>query len=271
MERAFTHSGIFHADDVFASAFLKLIFPGIDIQRGSQVPENYNGIVFDIGRGKFDHHQEDKEYRGNGVPYASFGLLWREFGTKILCEEDAGQFDIEFVQPIDRSDNTGEQNILCSVIADMNPAWDEKEYSEEEAFGEAVRLAETILHRKFVSIQAQRTAFSQTEELVKKTKGRVLEMEIGMPWKKAVCGSMIEFVIFPSNRGGYMVQAVPVEEQSQILRHPFPEQWRGKTASQLQELTGIKTFYFCHVSGFICAVGTLEDARQVAHMAETGR
>lgn len=267
MKKAFTHSGVFHADDVFASAFLNLVFTGIDIQRGRQVPENFEGIVFDIGGGKFDHHQEDKEFRENGVPYAAFGLLWREYGTEILCEEDAKQFDLEFVQPIDKSDNMGEQNMLCSVIADMNPAWNEKERSEDAAFEEAVRLARTILERKFISIRAQRAAFCQMKELVEKTKGNVLEMEQAMPWKKAVCGSEVEFVIFPSSRGGYMVQAVPIEEHSQILRHPFPEQWRGKAPSQLQKLTGIETFHFCHGSGFICAVGTLEDARKVVRMA----
>lgn len=267
MKKAFTHSGVFHADDVFASALLQFIFTGIDIRRGRQAPENFDGIVFDIGGGKFDHHQEKKEYRENGVPYAAFGLLWREYGTEILCEEDARQFDLEFVQPIDKSDNTGEQNILCSVIADMNPAWDEKAYSQEEAFEEAVRLAKAILERKFISIRAQRAAFSQVEELVKITKGNVLEMERAMPWKRAVCGSGIEFVIFPSSRRGYMVQAVPVEEHSQALKHPFPKQWRGKAPSQLQELTGIATFHFCHGSGFICAAGTLEDARKIACMA----
>lgn len=168
MKKAFTHSGFFHADDVFSSALLHLIFQEIDIQWGRQIPDNFDGIVFDIGGGKFD---------------------------------------LEFVQPIDRSDNTGEQNMLCS------------------------------------------------------------EMERAMPWKKAVCKSQVEFVIFPSNRGGYMVQAVPIEEHSPILKHPFPEQWRGKTSSQLYELTGIETFHFCHASGFICAVGTLEDARKVASMA----
>ena len=31
----FTHSGIFHADDVFATAFIKMINPNIEIVRGN--------------------------------------------------------------------------------------------------------------------------------------------------------------------------------------------------------------------------------------------
>ena len=85
--QAFTHSGKFHADDVFSSALLLSVNPEITIHRGSQVPEDFKGIVFDIGRGKYDHHQRDSRIRENGVPYAAFGLLWEELGAEILGEE----------------------------------------------------------------------------------------------------------------------------------------------------------------------------------------
>ena len=45
---AFTHSGKFHADDVFSAALLLYLNPEITITRGNQVPENYEGLVFDI-------------------------------------------------------------------------------------------------------------------------------------------------------------------------------------------------------------------------------
>ena len=85
--QAFTHSGKFHADDVFSAALLLSINPEITIYRGSQVPEDFQGIVFDIGRGKYDHHQRDSRVRENGVPYAAFGLLWEDLGAEILGEE----------------------------------------------------------------------------------------------------------------------------------------------------------------------------------------
>lgn len=72
---AFTHSGKFHADDVFSAALLLYLNPEITIARGNIVPENYEGLVFDIGRGQYDHHQKDSRIRDNGVPYAAFGLL----------------------------------------------------------------------------------------------------------------------------------------------------------------------------------------------------
>ena len=75
---ALTHSGKFHADDVFASALLRICYPGIEIRRTFEIPEGFDGLIFDIGGGRFDHHQTGAPVRPNGVPYAAFGLLWRE-------------------------------------------------------------------------------------------------------------------------------------------------------------------------------------------------
>ena len=51
----FTHAGVFHADDVFSAALLTYLFPDIEIKRGFKADNNFDGIVFDIGFGEFDH------------------------------------------------------------------------------------------------------------------------------------------------------------------------------------------------------------------------
>ena len=52
-------------------------------------------IVFDVGNiydpehGRFDHHQtEGAGTRENGVPYASFGLVWKKYGTQICGSQE---------------------------------------------------------------------------------------------------------------------------------------------------------------------------------------
>ena len=54
--RAFTHGGKFHANDVFSTALLKILRPDIKVTRGFVVPDNFDGIVYDVGGGMFDHH-----------------------------------------------------------------------------------------------------------------------------------------------------------------------------------------------------------------------
>ena len=63
----FTHAGKFHADDVFATALLQIVRPDIKITRGFVVPDRFDGFVYDIGFGMFDHHQEPRETRPNGA------------------------------------------------------------------------------------------------------------------------------------------------------------------------------------------------------------
>lgn len=266
IEKGFTHGSGFHADDVFASALLRMLNPHIEILRGNVVPEEFDGIVYDIGRGKFDHHQNQKLYRENGIPYAAFGLLWKEFGCLLLGEEDAKAFDKEFVQQIDLSDNTGEYHELSRVISDFNPSWDD-EISIDERFWEAVDFAQTILKNRIQKIISKRKAQKEVLKCLEKQEGQVLVMDRFYPWKDVVCATDKLYVIFPSTRGGYMIQAVPQSAEAITLKKAFPAEWRGKTQNELEGITGISTFTFCHISGFICAADTIEDAKKIAQLA----
>ena len=173
---AFTHGGKFHADDVFSSALLLYLNPEITITRGNKVPEDFEGIVFDIGRGKYDHHQRDSRIRENGVPYAAFGLLWEELGTEILGEELAAKFDESFVQPLDNNDNTGEKNELASLIGNFNPSWD-VENGENEAFSRAVQTAGMILVNMFEKFRGNERADKRVEEILAAHTSAVLSGE----------------------------------------------------------------------------------------------
>ena len=119
--KGFTHGGKFHADDVFATALLMIVRPDIKVTRGFVVPDGFDGIVYDVGCGMFDHHQEPRESRPNGVPYAAFGLLWRVLGAQLVGTHQARLLDENFVQPLDLNDNTGEQNSLADAIGSFNP------------------------------------------------------------------------------------------------------------------------------------------------------
>lgn len=264
-KKGFTHGGVFHADDVFATAFLMLLNPKIEITRGFQVPENFDGIVYDIGFGEFDHHQRNRKVRENGVPYAAFGLLWEAFGTEILEKEDAEKFDREFIQPLDYSDNTGEANTLALIIADFNPTWKKKETNVNASFWQAVDMAKQILDNRFSQILADREADKIVRKEMEKADGKILILKQALPWKKAVLGSDIIYIIYPSPRGCYNIQAVP-EEEGDLVK-AFSEKWRGKTAAELEKITGVKGFQFCHMSGFLCAADTLEAAIKIAELA----
>ena len=269
-KKAFTHAGAFHADDVFSSALLLLLNPEITIERGFVVPEVYDGIVFDIGGGCFDHHQENRRVRSNGITYAAFGLLWETYGTLILDSEEAEKFDENFIQPLDHSDNTGEQNELARVISDFNATWKHPNSNSDDDFYRAVNFAKNLLTNRFEQIKASKEAFDIVKKQMQKATGHVLVLDKPVPWKKAVIGSQFYYVIYQSKRGGYNIQAVPEEEGSLNLVKPFPTEWRGQSEESLYKLTGVLGFQFCHMSGFLCVTNTLEEARRIAELALIG-
>lgn len=258
---AFTHSGKFHADDVFTAALLTYLNPELTIVRANTVPEDFQGIIFDIGGGEFDHHQTDKKLRENGEPYAAFGLVWERFGHLILDEEDAKKFEEEFVQPIDNCDNTGCYHLLSHIISDFNPPWD-VEKDQEQAFDEAKIFALTILQNRFESILSVKRAEGMVTKALKDVKDKILILPQSAPWKSYVVDSDVEFVIYPSNRGGYNGQAVPSQEEDndKQLKITYPIQWAGLRDEELESVSGIKGLRFCHNSLFLIASDTLEGA-----------
>ena len=268
--RAFTHGGKFHADDVFSAALLFYINPEITILRGNRVPDDFDGIVFDIGRGAYDHHQRDSRVRENGVPYAAFGLLWEAVGAEILGEELAEEFDEAFVQPLDNNDNTGEKNELATLIGNFNPSWD-IEHGENEAFLKAVQTAGMILVNTFEKYKGNERAEKRIEEILttqessvlsgKKSpvEAKILTLPEFIPCQKQLRDTEIAFIIFPSNRGGYCIQPLK-RKHSLNYKCSFPESWLGLEGKELQTETGLNSANFCHKGGFIMTTDHLDDA-----------
>ena len=259
---AFTHSGKFHADDVFSSALLLYLNPEITITRGNKVPDDFDGIVFDIGRGRYDHHQKDSRIRENGISYAAFGLLWEDLGCEILGDELAEKFDEAFVQPLDNNDNTGEKNELASLIGSFNPSWDENG-GTDEAFFRAVSVAGMILENKFARYLGNERADKRIEEVLETRDqtgdSRILVLPEFIPCQKRLSETEVAFVIFPSNRGGYCIQPQK-KEYSLNYKCSFPSEWLGLENEELQKETGLSSATFCHKGGFLKSVGDLSDA-----------
>ena len=258
--KAYTHAGVFHADDVFSAALLGIYYPEIEIARTFNVPDDAE-LVFDIGLGKFDHHQGNAEVRPNGVKYAAFGLLWREFGS--LFVSDVESFDKNFVEPLDISDNTGIKNPISSLIGNFNPRWDST-ISADDAFMQAVEFATDILAREFARIHSIERASTLVKEFFTKSENGIVVLETFAPWQEVlVPEEKARFVVFPSQRGGWNAQHIPTELGGVVAKIPFPENWNATSESFKRETGGT----FCHASGFLCAFNTKEEAINACKIA----
>ena len=284
-----THGGTFHSDDVFATVFLEKIFDEVRVIRVMESEEEIEGkIIYDVGRGKFDHHQlGGNGERENGIKYASIGLLWKEFGREFLQKIDVknieyvwNQMDEKLISYIDANDNgqTEEINQKCEIvelahlIADFNKNWDE-DVDQDERFFEATKFAKYIFDNRLKSIISKSKAVEKVEDAIENSENKILVLEEYMPWKEIVLKSEnkkakeILYVIMPSNRGGYSINAVPVKSGSFENRKSFPENWGGKQNEELANITGVKSARFCHNARFLCTADEKEDAIILARKA----
>ena len=291
MTKGFTHSGIHHADDVLAACILRMVFgDNFVISRGFKVPENLDDdtIVFDIGGGKYDHHQKGGNgCRENGVPYSSAGLIWRDFGRMIPEVSESPNpelvwylIDRDLIQGIDAIDNgkmpkteyVCKPKTVSAAISEFNPTWDSTENSDT-AFMKAVEFTTLILGNTLANAVSKAKAQAIVEEAIDRTEGPVMVLERFAPWQEFIFSSKNEkandilFVVFPSNRGGYNWQCVPASLGSFAQRHPVPQEWRGLNGKALQDVTGVASATFCHNAGFIGGADTLEDAIRLAEIA----
>lgn len=291
---AVTHGGIFHADEVLATVILsKVLGEELTILRTFKVPENLSNdvIVYDIGFGKFDHHQKGGNgARENGVPYAAVGLIWKEYGHQIV-ENTANPelvwelIDRDLIQGVDATDNgampkpetesTGPvvRNMSFSaIISSFNPTWDSSE-DPDEAFIKAVEFAETVFENTLKNATAKAKAQKIVEEAIEKSQEHIMVLEQFVPWQEFVFSSEnakaaeVQFVVFPSNRGGYNWQCVPDVLGGFGQRKPVPSEWRGLSGENLQRVTGIPTANFCHAAGFLGSAETFKDAYALAKLA----
>ncbi|MEG0896536.1 MAG: MYG1 family protein [Ruthenibacterium sp.] len=266
-DNAYTHSGKFHADDVFSTALLQICNPKLTVERGFHVPENFDGIVYDIGDGPFDHHAKGSPCRESGTQYAAFGLLWRELGADLLGSAfEANRFDESFVAPLDLDDNTGCGNQLANLIMAYNPAWD-ADVSADACFAEAVAVAKDLLAHKIASIRSVLRAADEVHGALTKMKGGIVRLSRFAPWKQQLIPSRAKFVVYPSQRGGYCAQGVPAAFGSPALRVPFPAFWAGLSEAELPAASGIDGLRFCHVGRFLITATTEEDALAACRMA----
>lgn len=276
-----THSGTMHADEVFATAFLDLYLGDLRVFRTSNVDFdmlNPNTLVYDIGRGKYDHHQEDALKRENGITYSSFGLLWKEFGkdyiTKLGIEDVLAMFlgiDKDLVEGIDADDNgffpKVEANYrvktLPNIIKLFNPSFD-SDQDESSQFLKAVDFAKTIFIEEFNSIKGKVIADKKIQGILDSLEDnqKYLILDEYLPYEESILNSdkanSLLFVAFPSNRGGYAIKVLPKSFEDRTARVAFPEEWSGKVGEELEKISGISGLTFCHTGRFIVSCKNLD-------------
>ena len=286
MKSVAVHDGMFHADDVFAVAILRLINPKIKVIR-TRKPSEIEKVDFrvDVGRkyspkkGDFDHHQEEfTKKRPNGVPYASVGLIWKHFGKRLVKSgEGFNYIDETLIQPIDSEDNgmqvysanTIQPYTMKNVIDSFRPNGQDGNIDFDKSFEGAVWFAQHLLKREIVLAKIIKKANGIVKKAISKANGiGYLVLGPFVPWKKLVIKkSKAKFVVYTSKDNQWCAEAVPLKNYGFARRKVFPKKWADKLGKELAQVTGVKDATFCHKHRFIACAKSKEGAIKLAKLA----
>jgi uncharacterized UPF0160 family protein len=268
-----THDGLFHADEVFACAFIKYVYPYEPIRIFRTRDTNIKDIdlYIDVG-GKFDgntyfdhHFREFNELHYNGIPKSSFGLIFDEYSHLLEMDEKIiNRIRNTIVIPIDAHDNNvqcyknNDSNYIPYTVSNIISSFNE-EVNNDYAFDRAVYFANTILTKLIDNIVKQ---FRDEDEV-----RMILDSnDINQPYIifnkyynynnviKDNKYSYLTHIIFPE-KDNY--KAVCLKDKNNKLKAPFPSNWGGLMDDDLIKESGIPGSVFCHKGLWIAVNKTI--------------
>ena len=272
-----THSGPFHADEVFAYALLR-VFLGEELElvrtrdpariAAADVAIDVGG-EYDPARRRFDHHQSS--YRG---PLSSAGMVleWLEQLGKLPPELAVTLREdwVDYIDAVDTGRRRTSAGVPCisSIVAVL--AEQAQSLSDFDArFLEAVALCEGVLRGLWSNERRHREAGSAVAAAMQEAERmnvRVLVFDRHYKWKRAYferggARHPSDYVLFPDVDGSWRLLAIPHDRGSLHLKRPLPEPWAGLSDAALSEVVGVPGAKFCHKNRFVAAFSSEAAAR----------
>jgi uncharacterized UPF0160 family protein len=294
-EKIVTHNGGFHADDCFAVATL-LLYLGKEVDeveiirtRDSELIKTGDfvvdvGGIYDSATNRFDHHQTGGAgERTNGIPYASFGLVWKEFGRKIVksqyvCEK----LERALVMFIDAHDvgvvacQATKEGVGLYCIQELVQSYralgSEGERQMDENFLEVVALSIRILQNEIRHAVESEGIMQEVEDTCKNLGNQeMILFSDSKGWPRRFVGNYLSentpTLYFITQREDGNWEVIAVEDKLFTPRKPFPKEWAGLADSDLQKVTEVSDALFCHNGRFMCVSESKEGAIALAKLA----
>ncbi len=293
LKKLVTHDGSFHTDDIFAAAALSIMLSNkgetfeIIRTRDQEIIDSAD-YIFDLGRmyeensNRFDHHQAGGAGEREGIPYSSFGLVWKKFSGEIAGNKEIADIvERKLVMPVDANDNGVDlyknnfPNIfpytLQDVFAVFSPTALEN-LEKNEQFIKALAWAEEILRREIKKADDQIEITKIIRNFYKKTKDkRLIVIDKPKVSRFEIWDALQDFLeplfVVCGDKEDWSIVAMRKEKNSFGSRKNFPISWGGLSYKDLQKITGVSDAVFCHRALFMAVAKSKEGAVKLAKLA----
>ncbi|HCR52283.1 TPA: metal-dependent hydrolase [Candidatus Kaiserbacteria bacterium] len=281
-----THNGHFHTDELMAVAALLIKFPDAEVVRTrDEEIIKQSDIAVDVGQicdpvsMRFDHHQPGGAgKRENGIPYASFGLVWKEYGAELAGgKEEALVVDEKLVAGIDAADNGVSvcnhkfEDLEEYSIGNFFESFAGRAKSMDEldrGFFESLLIACDLLAREIAIAREQVADWRKVREIYEQSPDkRVIILPGNLSWKRALIPTDAIYAIYFRTDGKWGLQVVPQARGSYEAKRKLPQTWAGLVDAELAKVTGVSDAIFCHSARFLATTLSKEGAIKLAEIA----
>ncbi|KAJ8608162.1 hypothetical protein CTAYLR_010301 [Chrysophaeum taylorii] len=244
---------------------------------------------------------------GRSTKLSSAGLAYRHYGREVIATilsargeslpkkpraDDSSFVDklyprlyASFVEEIDGIDNGQEafydaatpryelSTTLSRRVGRLNARWNQPQHDQNNRFGDAVRLCSAeLVDACLDALESWLPARDIVARALSSSTGEIVDLETYCPWQAHIFDLETEpgrakYVLYEDSKGGWRVQAVPVQAGSFKSRLPLPEPWRGLRDDHLSALVGVQGCIFVHASGFIGGAKTKDAVMALATKA----
>ena len=276
-----THSGVFHADEVFACALLCIAYGQDNVSiirtRDTEVLDlairEEDTWVIDVGNDfnpsmlNFDHHMRDFNVPNrHGNKLSSFGMVVEALLRRSFFSEVRQQL-LDFSNKVDMLDNGVKKAEDLTFISVFN-SYSESEYlSFYSALHTAMSYLRSLINRwkeeRIINLRLNDSLGNMTED------GIIYNTDYIPVDERANAIPEAKLVVYKSKTGTYNIKSVNVGETKDFsVRCPAPSKWLGLRDNELIRASGGLPLTFCHVGGFLTVTSTdeIDEALRVARI-----
>ena len=276
-----THSGIFHADEVFAFALLCIaygqenfsVIRTRDAEVLAKATQDKDVWVIDVGNDfnpsmlNFDHHMREFDVTNSfGNKLSSFGMVVEALLCRSLFIAVKDSL-LEFSNKVDMLDNGVKKAEDLSFISVFNSYSETEHFSFYAALQTAIGYLRSLINKwkeeRIINMRLNDSLGNMTED------GIIYNTDYIPVDERANAIPEAKLVVYKSKAGTYNIQSVNVGETKDFsVRCPAPSKWLGLSDNELICASGGLPLTFCHASGFLTVTSTsnINEALRIARI-----
>lgn len=280
-----SHDNDFHADDLLATAVLmhelRPLGYNVKVVRSRNLTylnENCN-VIYDVGHGKYDHHDDTKAIYPNGVCMAACGKILNDV---ILDADLLEGLRYRLFYAVEAQDNGQELPIgvepsKLAFVPSFNPTWGEPRDKDSyyKRFMATLPIVGNVYERmlNMVLWDLKARDYLLSNNVHHHLNGQFIELDRYCPtFEYAKLHREFLGAIYPSD-DQWTIRLAPSFKRKHATRVVFPVEWRGKYSpntrepnADLRNFCPISSARFCHPAGFLMTFEKRTDALLACEM-----